>query len=121
MTAVRWALLSLVAALACGADVRKPVGPRAGGMPMPAPACPPAAEPAPETPMSPNTPKVDLAALKSELVEQHGDHDPETFWPVLKLKLPPEVFERYESTLRGMPGGDDAAKFAALLDRVSLV
>ena len=56
-----------------------------------------------------------------ELVEQHGDHDPETFWPVLKLKLPPEVFERYESTLRGMPGGDDAAKFAALLDRVSLV
>lgn len=75
MTAVRWALLSLVAALACGADVRKPVGPRAGGMPMPAPACPPAAEPAPapETPMSPNTPKVDLAALKSELVEKHGE------------------------------------------------
>ncbi len=56
-----------------------------------------------------------------ELAEQHGDHDPETFWPVLKLKLPPETFERYESTLRGMPGGDEAAKFAALLERVSLV
>ena len=56
-----------------------------------------------------------------ELAEQHGDHDHETFWPVLKLKLPPEVFERYESTLRGMPGGDEVTKFAALLERVSLV
>ena len=55
-----------------------------------------------------------------DLAEEHGEHDPSTFWPVLKMKLPPETFERYESMMRSIPGKDDAEKFEALLQRVNL-
>jgi hypothetical protein len=55
----------------------------------------------------------------NNLGDQHGEHDPAMFWPVFKVKLKPEVYERWESMSKEFPG-DDAAKFEAILERVVL-
>lgn len=53
-----------------------------------------------------------------ELSNKYGEHDPAEFWPVVKVKIPPESHERFLSLMGSMPGSDDASKFSALLERV---
>lgn len=55
-----------------------------------------------------------------ELANKYGEHDPSEFWPVIKLKVAPEIHERFQSLIGSMPGPDDAAKFSALLERVDV-
>jgi hypothetical protein len=51
-----------------------------------------------------------------ELEDQWGAHDETNFWPEIRLKVSPEVHERYRRLMAGRPGSDDAERFAALLD-----
>lgn len=50
-----------------------------------------------------------------ELADSHGDHDPESVWPVLRFKVPPTLRDRYLRLVEGHPGGDDAL-FGLLVD-----
>lgn len=48
----------------------------------------------------------------------YGEPDEEAFWPVITLKVPPEVHEHYQALMDACPGASDAERFAALLDRL---
>jgi len=50
-----------------------------------------------------------------ELAEEHGEHDPESVWPVLRFKVSPVLRDRYLRLVEGYPGSDDAL-FALLVD-----
>lgn len=56
-----------------------------------------------------------------ELARMVGDPIDGALWPVLRLKLPPELFERFTVALKSMPGADDAERLSAMLDRVDSV
>lgn len=51
-----------------------------------------------------------------ELDNEYGEYDETTFWPELKIKLAPDIMERWNATLKGMDGDTDSEKVAALLD-----
>jgi hypothetical protein len=55
-----------------------------------------------------------------ELEAEYGDHDDETFRPVIRLQVDPDTFEIFESLMEEAPGGDEAEKFAALLAAVDV-
>jgi ParB-like chromosome segregation protein Spo0J len=57
---------------------------------------------------------LDVPTLE-ELADQHGEHVPESVWPVLRFKVPPQVRDRYLRLVEGYPGGDDAL-FALLVE-----
>lgn len=50
-----------------------------------------------------------------QLAEEHGEHVPESVWPVLRFKVPPQVRDRYLRLVEGYPGGDDTL-FALVVD-----
>lgn len=57
---------------------------------------------------------LDVPTLE-QLAEEHGDHVPESVWPVLRFKVPPQVRDRYLRLVEGYPGGDDTL-FALVVD-----
>lgn len=50
-----------------------------------------------------------------QLAEEWGEHEERSFWPVIKLSVPPETHDAFKRLMGGQPGKDDAEKFAALL------
>lgn len=50
-----------------------------------------------------------------DLEDEYGNHDAENFWPIISLKVPPEVYDLYESLMLAAPGEDEAQRFAAIL------
>lgn len=53
-----------------------------------------------------------------ELAEAYGDPDDTAFWPEIKVKVPPDTFERWESLMRLAPGENDAERVLAILEAV---
>lgn len=54
------------------------------------------------------------------LGDEYGEHDSDTFNPVIKVQVSSETFELYESLMASAPGTTDADKFAALLSTVNV-
>ncbi len=52
-----------------------------------------------------------------ELAEAWGPPDPTEFWPILRLKLDPETYKRYEMLMAQAPGAEEWQKFKTLLDQ----
>jgi hypothetical protein len=58
-----------------------------------------------------------LAGLKEKFGgEEPGERD---FWPVLKFTVSPATKFRFDKIMSEIPGDDEAAKFAALLERLA--
>lgn len=55
-----------------------------------------------------------------DLEAEHGQHDTSDFWPVIKLQVHPEVYDRYQSLMTDAPGEADSDKFEAILRCVDL-
>lgn len=53
-----------------------------------------------------------------ELADKHGDPDEDAFWPVVKLKLPRDVAERFAAYLAKAPFVEDWRRLDWLMDRV---
>mgnify|MGYP006316760821 CR=1 FL=1 len=53
-----------------------------------------------------------------ELAMRHGDSDGSEFDPVIRVQVPPDVFERYQTILAICDGETEADKFAAMLDMI---
>lgn len=53
-----------------------------------------------------------------ELATRHGDSDGSEFNPVIRVQVPPDVFERYQTILATCDGETEADKFAAMLDMI---
>jgi hypothetical protein len=51
-----------------------------------------------------------------ELDNEYGEYDETSFWPELKIKLAPDVLERWTAALKNVEGETDSEKVAALLD-----
>jgi hypothetical protein len=45
----------------------------------------------------------------------HPDDNPEAFWKTISLKVPPDVWEQYQTVMAATPGATEAERFAALL------
>jgi len=50
-----------------------------------------------------------------ELAEQYGEHQDEAFWPRISLKVPPDVYERFEALMDRLQG-EPHERFARMLD-----
>lgn len=62
--------------------------------------------------------KLDPPTL-DELEEEYGDEPEEgSFWPVIRVKVPPEVRDQYTALLSATPGEEEAVQFANLLAEV---
>lgn len=55
-----------------------------------------------------------------DIETQFGEHDPAAMWPEIRLRVPPELFERYTVLMADAPGASEWAKFEAVLAAVSL-
>ena len=56
------------------------------------------------------------------LTDTYGDEpDDDTFWPVVRVKVPPEIKERFDSLMEQAPGDSEHVKLAHLLDAVDTV
>lgn len=51
-----------------------------------------------------------------QMAEVHGEHDPNNFWPVVRLKVPPEVKEAFDAAMAKL-SGEDHERFAELIRR----
>ena len=54
-----------------------------------------------------------------EVQNEYGTGNEDDFWPVLKLKLSPEVHEIYQSLIATVPGESESEQFGNLLARCS--
>jgi len=65
---------------------------------------------------------LDIHAQKTldELEAEYGNAEDEDFYPVIKVKVTPETFEKYEAAMSAMPGRNDEEKFDALISRIEL-
>jgi ParB-like chromosome segregation protein Spo0J len=50
-----------------------------------------------------------------ELIEEHGGPDEQNLWPVLRVKMPPVVMQRYERLAEATGGDDDLSRFLGVL------
>lgn len=55
-----------------------------------------------------------------DIETQFGDHDPASMWPEIRLRVPPEVFDRWQVMMADAPGATEWAKLGAVLSAVSL-
>ena len=55
-----------------------------------------------------------------DLAKEHGEPDDETFWPVIKIKVPPDTLDRFSSMMRGSKGTEEWQRLEWLLERVDL-
>lgn len=55
-----------------------------------------------------------------DLAQEFGDHNEEDMWPVLTIKVSPDVKDRYETIMASIPGTDDSRRFGLLLDCVDV-
>lgn len=53
-----------------------------------------------------------------DLEGKYGDPMERDFWPVIRVQVAPEIFELYQSFMAQLPGADEAAKFAKLMEAV---
>lgn len=51
-----------------------------------------------------------------QMAEKHGEHDPDNFWPVVRLKVPPEVKEAFDAAMKALTG-EEHERFAELVRR----
>lgn len=54
----------------------------------------------------------------NDLATRYGAPEDAAFWPEVRVKVPPETMERYESLMRLALGATDAERFAVLLGAV---
>lgn len=47
---------------------------------------------------------------------RYGQSKPEALWPVIRLQVPPPIFDRYLAVLNAQPDGDELARFTSLLE-----
>jgi len=50
-----------------------------------------------------------------DLADKYGEPEERSFWPVIKLQVSPETFEKYKSLMAALSGADEAEKFDALV------
>lgn len=50
-----------------------------------------------------------------DLEDKFGDTNERDFWPVIKIQVSPETFEKYKAVIVTLPGADEAEKFDALV------
>lgn len=55
-----------------------------------------------------------------DLEREHGQPEDDLFWPTLKIKVPKDVAEQFDSAMNRAQGGSEWEKFRWLLDRVGL-
>ena len=55
-----------------------------------------------------------------DIETQFGEHDPAAMWPEIRLRVPPEVHERFLVVMADARGASEWAKFEAVLAAVSL-
>jgi hypothetical protein len=55
-----------------------------------------------------------------ELEKEYGEPGERDFWPVVKIQVPPETYNRYKALMAMLPGADEAEKFDALISRAEL-
>jgi hypothetical protein len=53
-----------------------------------------------------------------ELENEYGDTSEDDFWPVLKIKIPPETMRAWNEIKINLPGVEDSDKFSALMNRL---
>jgi len=51
----------------------------------------------------------------TDLEQHHAEPTPEQFWPVLEVRLPPDVYQRYLMLMETVEGTDEVTRFTALL------
>jgi hypothetical protein len=54
-----------------------------------------------------------------ELTDNLGDLGSDDLWPIIRIKVPPETFEKYRNILLTQNGTSELEKFQALLESVS--
>lgn len=52
-----------------------------------------------------------------KLQAQYGETQDRDFWPIIKIQVSPETYQKYNTLMRDMVGVDDADKFDALISR----
>jgi len=53
-----------------------------------------------------------------ELDEEYGDYDEAAFWPEIKIKLAPNILDRWNAMMKNIDGQTDSEKISALLDLI---
>lgn len=53
-----------------------------------------------------------------EIAEEYGDHDPRAFWPVIRMRVSPDVRARFLNYFKGLPGETDNDRLDVLCDRL---
>lgn len=53
-----------------------------------------------------------------ELGSRYGKHDPSAFWPVIRIRVPPETRARFVSYFQGIEAKTDDERLNVLLDRL---
>lgn len=56
-----------------------------------------------------------------DLAKQYGDLDDDDLWPIIRIKVSPETYERYEALMEMAEGVDEAEKFRSILDAAEQV
>lgn len=56
----------------------------------------------------------DLPDLE-DLKEKYGEPGERDFWPIVRVQVSPETFEKYKALMETLPGADEAEKFDALV------
>ncbi len=51
-----------------------------------------------------------------EIARAYGEPGEDDFWPVVRVKIPPDAFALYQSLLAALPGQNESEKFVQLLN-----
>lgn len=54
-----------------------------------------------------------------ELADKYGQFEERDSWPYIRIQVPPETLDEYESLMRLAPGADEAAKLLVILRAVN--
>ena len=55
-----------------------------------------------------------------ELAAQYGESDDAAFWPEIRIKVPPDTFDRFQSIMALIDAPTDAAKVGKMLEAVNV-
>ncbi|WP_394621282.1 ParB N-terminal domain-containing protein [Lentzea sp. JNUCC 0626] len=64
---------------------------------------------------------LDAPADVADLHEKYGDPDDAVFHPEIRIKVTPDLFDRWRNALEHYEGADDVAKLGQLLDDVEVM
>lgn len=54
----------------------------------------------------------------SALAEKYGQHDPTSFWPVIRIRVDPDTRARFMNYFKAIVADDDVARVVMMLDRL---